>query len=145
MMKEYIIQSKDELKKIAEELIPFIMHRPVVAIKGKMGSGKTTLIKELCKMLQVTDNVSSPTFALVNEYFTSSGRPVYHFDFYRINSTEEIYDLGYEEYLYSGNFCFIEWPEQAEDVLLPDVLEITIDVDPKNRRIIKIDIPAEAS
>ncbi len=144
-MKQFVVHSKEELKKVAEELVPLINHRPVVTFKGKMGAGKTTLIKELCKVLQVTDNVTSPTFALVNEYATMSGKPIYHFDFYRINNTEEIYDLGYEEYLYSGNFCFIEWPEQAEDVLLPDVLKVIIEVDSKNRRIIKIDIPAEAS
>lgn len=95
---------------------------------GEMGAGKTTLIKTLCKTLGVQDAVSSPTYSLVNEYRTSSGNPVYHFDFYRINSIEEAYDIGYEDYFYSGHLCLIEWPERIEELLAPEnLLRISID------------------
>ncbi len=89
------------------------------AFFGKMGVGKTTLIKELCARLGVEDVVCSPTFAIVNEYQSGEGEPVYHFDFYRLKSLAEAYDLGYEEYFYSGYYCFTEWTEKVEE-LLPD-------------------------
>ena len=89
------------------------------AFFGKMGVGKTTLIKELCACLGVEDNVCSPTFAIINEYMAACGEPVYHFDFYRLKNLAEAYDLGYEEYFYSGCYCFTEWTEKIEK-LLPD-------------------------
>ena len=89
------------------------------AFFGKMGVGKTTLIKELCAELGVEDNVCSPTFAIINEYSDGEGEPVYHFDFYRLKSLAEAYDIGYEEYFYSGCYCFTEWTEKVEE-LLPD-------------------------
>lgn len=87
-----------------------------------MGAGKTTLIKAVCKALQVTDEITSPTFSLVNEYKTATGGTVYHFDFYRIRSIEEAYDIGYEDYFYSGNICLIEWPEKIAALLEGDEL-----------------------
>lgn len=93
---------------------------PIVAISGQMGAGKTTLIKSICKQLGVASDVSSPTFSLVNEYAANDGKPIYHFDFYRIRSIEEVYDIGYEDYFYSGNVCIIEWPEMIEELLHPD-------------------------
>ena len=87
------------------------------AFFGKMGVGKTTLIKELCAELGVTDNVCSPTFAIVNEYTSGEGEPVYHFDFYRMKTVTEAYDIGYEEYFYSGCYCFTEWTEKIEELL----------------------------
>jgi tRNA threonylcarbamoyladenosine biosynthesis protein TsaE len=137
-MKQFVVQSIDELQKVAEEIIPYIIKQPVVAFQGKMGAGKTTLIKVICKAMDVQNTVTSPTFSLVNEYKTLSGQTIYHFDFYRINKVEEIYDFGYEEYFYSGKFCFIEWPELAEQLLLPDTLVIKIDVDAKHRRTISL-------
>ena len=87
------------------------------AFFGKMGVGKTTLIKELCAALGVEDNVCSPTFAIVNEYSDREGKPVYHFDFYRLKNLSEAYDIGYEEYFYSGCYCFTEWTEKIEELL----------------------------
>ena len=87
------------------------------AFFGKMGVGKTTLIKAMCGELGVEDNVCSPTFAIINEYKTGNGAPVYHFDFYRLKNVEEAYDIGYEEYFYSGEYCFTEWTEKVEDLL----------------------------
>lgn len=95
-----------------------------------MGSGKTTFIQSLCKELGVKDIVQSPSFAVINEYQTRGGEPVFHFDFYRIRKREEIFDLGYEEYLYSGAYCFIEWPEILEDLLPEGAVLVTISVDP---------------
>jgi tRNA threonylcarbamoyladenosine biosynthesis protein TsaE len=127
-----------ELEGVAKELIPIIQDKPLVAFYGKMGAGKTTLIKALCKELQVQNVVASPTFALVNEYTTAQEKTIYHFDLYRINKIEELFDLGYEEYFYSGNYCFIEWPELAEDILPAEVLNITIEVDNKGKRTITV-------
>ncbi|HOK51321.1 MAG TPA: tRNA (adenosine(37)-N6)-threonylcarbamoyltransferase complex ATPase subunit type 1 TsaE [Bacteroidales bacterium] len=138
LAKTFIIQQANELTKVAEEIISMLHRYPVITFSGKLGSGKTALIKEICRLLQVKDTVTSPTFTLLNEYETVTGQPVYHFDFYRVNKPEEIYDLGYEEYLFSGHFCFIEWPEMAENILLPDVLKVTIELDNHKRRHINI-------
>ena len=101
-----------------------------------MGAGKTTFIKALCAELGVTDEVSSPTFSLVNEYHTSSGEKIYHFDFYRIENEEEVYDIGYEEYLYSGHRCFIEWPEMIGGLVPEDAVTIRIEeTGPMSRKI----------
>lgn len=131
---EIKINNISEISLVTKEIIPFIIEQPVVAFYGKMGAGKTTLIKALCEEMNVKQTVTSPTFSLVNEYKTTSGQTIYHFDFYRINKIEELFDLGYEEYFYNGNFCFIEWPELAEDLLPPDVLKISIEVGTKNKR-----------
>lgn len=104
---------------IARMLLEAAGQARVFAIYGEMGAGKTTLIQELCRVLEVRDHVTSPTFNILNEYVTPSGEPVYHFDFYRIRSESEAYDLGYEDYLFSGHYCFIEWPERIHN-LLPD-------------------------
>jgi tRNA threonylcarbamoyladenosine biosynthesis protein TsaE len=96
------------------------------AFYGKMGAGKTTFIKALCRSLGVNGTVTSPTFALVNEYDAGNNGLVYHFDFYRINKPEEVFDFGGEEYFSSGNYCFVEWPEKAEFILPPDVCKVVI-------------------
>ena len=98
----------------------------VFAFYGKMGAGKTTFVKAICEELGVEDVITSPTFALVNEYTAGDGSPVYHFDFYRIKKLEEVYDMGYEDYFYSGNLCFLEWPELIEDLLPEDCTKVTI-------------------
>ena len=99
----------------------------VFAFYGKMGSGKTTFIKAICEELGVDDVITSPTFAIVNEYsLRGGGGLLYHFDFYRIKKLEEVYDMGYEEYFYSGNYCFIEWPELIEPLLPDDAVRVTI-------------------
>ena len=98
----------------------------VFAFYGAMGAGKTTLIKALCHELGSADYVTSPTFALINEYSTSNGSVIYHFDFYRIKKIEEAFDLGYEDYIYSGNYCFIEWPEMIESLLPDGIVEVRI-------------------
>ena len=112
----------------------------VIAFYGKMGAGKTTFIKALCEELGVEDVITSPTFAIVNEYSLPLGgrleRALYHFDFYRIKKIEEVYDMGYEDYFYSGNLCLIEWPELIEDLLPEDALRVTIEEQPDGSRII---------
>lgn len=100
---------------------------------GEMGAGKTTFIKSICKQLKVIDNVSSPTFAIVNVYHTKTTDEVYHFDFYRIQSLEEIYDIGYEDYFYGGQFCLMEWPERITELLPDDTIVVKIKVDQKSQ------------
>lgn len=120
----WIAKSLEDLPQIAAEIIPNIKHN-IIQFKGEMGAGKTTLIKEILQQMQCTDEVSSPTYSLVNEYETANGI-VYHFDFYRINDESEAYDMGWEEYADSGNLCLIEWPERIGS-LIPEknhILEI---------------------
>jgi len=107
----------------------------VFALYGRMGAGKTTLIKELCQKLNVVDEVQSPTFSIINEYKTGEGASVFHFDFYRINKIDEVFDIGYEDYVYSGSYCFIEWPELAED-LLPEGT-VRLEISGENERVIR--------
>ncbi len=106
-----------QLSKTAQAVIKAVHSQKIILFKGEMGAGKTTLIKEICRQLGVTDAVSSPTFSLVNEYQTANGQTIYHFDFYRIKNLQEVYDMGYEEYFFSGNYCFIEWPEMIEPLI----------------------------
>ncbi len=127
-MKEIVIDSLDELKDVAEAVIESLDDRNVVALFGAMGAGKTTLISAIMEYLGSTDNVTSPTFALVNQYNTASNSPVYHFDFYRINRIEEAFDMGYEEYFYSGDLCLVEWPELVEQLLPEDAMVVKIEI-----------------
>lgn len=127
-MKEILVDSLDGLQEVAEAVIDSLDGRNVVAFCGAMGAGKTTLISAIMEYLGSEDNVTSPTFALVNQYGTSSGEVVYHFDFYRINRIEEVFDMGYEEYFYSGDLCLIEWPELIEDLLPEDAMVVKIEV-----------------
>ena len=107
-----------------------------------MGMGKTTFIKELCRQLGVDGVVSSPTFSIVNEY-DSKGESIYHFDFYRLKNEQEAYDFGYEEYFYSGNYCFVEWPEKIENLLPEDAVLISITGDEHGNREITMRLPGE--
>ena len=110
------------------------------AFHGHMGSGKTTFIKEICRQLGATDVVTSPTFSLVNEYSTASGETLYHFDLYRINSIEELFDLGYEDYFFSDSYIFVEWAEKAES-LMPDLfMQVFVEEAPDGSRHIRLDI-----
>ncbi|TZF85751.1 tRNA (adenosine(37)-N6)-threonylcarbamoyltransferase complex ATPase subunit type 1 TsaE (plasmid) [Pedobacter sp. BS3] len=115
----------NELEKAAQQLLDVAGKHKVWLFYGDMGAGKTTLIKAICRQLGITDTVSSPTFSIVNEYASPQG-PVYHFDFYRLKAESEALDLGYEDYLYSGNYCFIEWPEKISNLLPQNTLNITI-------------------
>jgi tRNA threonylcarbamoyladenosine biosynthesis protein TsaE len=127
-----------DLSKVAHELLNQFSEQRVFALHGPMGAGKTTLIKALCNELGVDDVVVSPTFALINEYRIKNGEPVYHFDFYRINSLSEVFDMGYEEYFYSGHYCFVEWPEKIEQLLPAGIVYINIHVkDDNHTRTIK--------
>lgn len=119
MNKVFHIHGVEALAEVSDQLISMRNEADVIAFYGSMGAGKTTLIKNLCHRMGVTDEVNSPTFAIVNEYVTTEGESVYHFDFYRIKKLEEAYDIGFENYFYSGNLCLIEWPEMIEP-LLPD-------------------------
>ncbi len=125
-MLEWVAASEEELKGIAGELITACGDKRVVALYGEMGAGKTTFVRYLCQHLGVVDTVQSPTFSIINEYHTSSGDPLYHFDFYRIRKTEEVYDIGYEDYLYSGFWCFIEWPGMMDELLPSDTVVVRI-------------------
>lgn len=115
-----------QLPDVAQKLLSDFPDERFYAFFGKMGVGKTTLIKEICAALGVTDNVCSPTFAIVNEYSDRTGAPVYHFDFYRMKSAAEAYDIGYEEYFYSGEYCFTEWTEKIEELLPEHYLRVEV-------------------
>ncbi|MCB0754533.1 MAG: tRNA (adenosine(37)-N6)-threonylcarbamoyltransferase complex ATPase subunit type 1 TsaE [Flavobacteriales bacterium] len=126
----------DGLKEVCKYLAEFIKENKIILFSGEMGAGKTTLIKEFCKYLKVDDEVSSPTFSLVNEYKSSVG-PVYHFDLYRIRSEEELYDIGYEDYFFSGYLCLVEWPEMAPGIIPENHILVKIQVE-NDQRIITV-------
>jgi len=125
--------SLEETSKLIDKIIPFLATNKLIIFDGMMGSGKTTLIKYICQALGVLDLVNSPTYSLVNEYKTLNNQIIYHFDFYRINSLEEAFDIGAEEYFYSGNLCLIEWPDKIMDLLPDRILKISIDYSHKKR------------
>jgi tRNA threonylcarbamoyladenosine biosynthesis protein TsaE len=112
---------------VAKSILNDFGDNRIFALYGKMGAGKTVLIQHFCKILGVEDVVNSPTFAIVNEYTTKEGEPVFHFDFYRMEKPEEAYDIGYEEYIYSGNYCFLEWPEKISELLPGTFVYISIE------------------
>ena len=125
---EIKIQSLDHIHEAARDCIAAMGDNTVFALYGKMGAGKTTFIKALCQELGVEDVVTSPTFAVINEYRSDiAGELIYHFDFYRIKKLEEVYDMGYEDYFYSGALCFIEWPELVEELLPGNTIKVTIE------------------
>ena len=128
------IENLDEIATAAREFIDAMGDRKVFAFYGKMGAGKTTFIKAVCEELGVTDVINSPTFAIVNEYVDGRGEPIYHFDFYRIKREQEALDIGFEDYVYSGNVCFMEWPEMIENILPDDTIKVTIEEDTDGSR-----------
>ncbi len=117
-METFYIDSLGQLNQVARAFLDKFKSERVLAFYGNMGVGKTTFIKALCEVMNVEDTVNSPSFAIVNEYQTNSAEIIYHFDFYRLKEMEEAYDMGYEDYIYSGHYCMIEWPEKI-DALLP--------------------------
>lgn len=125
---EIKIQSLDQIHEAARQFIAEMGDNTVFSLYGKMGAGKTTFIKAVCEELGVSDVITSPTFAIVNEYRSdTAGELIYHFDFYRIKKLEEVYDMGYEDYFYSGALCFIEWPELVEELLPGNTIKVTIE------------------
>lgn len=133
------VELKD-LDTVADAFVERAGHYPVWVFNGEMGSGKTTFIKTLCARLGVKDAMSSPTFSIVNEYRTVGDKKVYHFDCYRIRNEAEAYDIGTEEYFYSGDMCFVEWPEKIPSLIPADHAEVTIAVENQNQRTIAISV-----
>ena len=128
----FICKGLDQLKEAAELILNKHKDNRIFAFYGEMGAGKTTLIQKLCESLEVEDIVSSPTFAIINEYETARAGNIYHFDFYRLKKLEEAFDIGYEDYFYSGDYCFIEWPEKVTDLLPENTILVYIRVDDEN-------------
>ena len=133
---EIQIKDLEHIREAAREFINNIGDSTVFAFYGKMGAGKTTFIKAICEELGVEDVITSPTFAIVNEYTAKEG-PIYHFDFYRIKKLEEVYDMGFEDYFYSGALCLIEWPELIEDLLPDDAVKVSIDENADGTRTVR--------
>lgn len=131
------IKSLAEINEAARAFVNAMGDNTIFAFYGKMGAGKTTFIKALCEVLGVSDVVNSPTFSIVNEYRSdTTGELIYHFDFYRIKKLDEVYDMGYEDYFYSGALCFIEWPELIEELLPGDAVRVDITEQPDGSRLI---------
>ena len=143
MEKRIIIHTLDSLADAAEIFLDSIGEIPLIAFSGEMGAGKTTFIQALCRALGVPQDVNSPTFSLVNEYFTTTGESMFHFDLYRIEDPDELFDLGYEEYFFSGKRCFIEWPEKASHLIPDDALLVRIHVKDDGSRELRYELPGE--
>ena len=140
---EIRISNLDNIREAARQFIENIGDHRVFAFYGKMGAGKTTFIKAICEELGVEDVITSPTFAIVSEYTSQSSLltpndSIFHFDFYRIKKLEEVYDMGFEDYFYSGSLCFIEWPELIEEVLPEDAVKVTIEENADGTRSVKL-------
>ena len=138
---ERTIHSESELFEAGQRLLSEFPDSRVFCFYGEMGAGKTTFIKEICRGLGVSDTTSSPTFAIVNEYITDEGESIYHFDFYRIEKLEDAYEIGVEDYLYSGNYCFIEWAENIAPLVQPDFIKVQISVGDDGSRTISTQEP----
>ncbi len=136
-MRTIPISSLQEIDSAAAQFLELAGEHVVIAFSGEMGAGKTTFIQALCRRLGVQVEVNSPTFSLVNEYFTPAGNSIFHFDLYRIETQEELFDMGYEEYFFSGALCFIEWPEKARNLIPDDALWVNIVVGENDARLIQ--------
>lgn len=136
-MFERNLVTPERLAEVADDLIREFGDQRVFALYGAMGAGKTTFIQAVCRQLGSDDTVTSPTFAIVNEYAVNGGSSVYHFDFYRIRDLEEAFDLGYEDYFYGGSYCLIEWPERIEALLPEKYVRVEIVVEPDDTRFIR--------
>ena len=139
-MKTIEINTVGGLEQAAAEFIKATRGKRKFAFYGPLGSGKTTFIKALCHALGATDAVTSPSFSLINEYRSGCDEMLFHFDLYRIKSVEEVYDLGYEEYMYSNHYCFIEWPEKAEMLLPADTVKVHMEDAGEQKRLVHVDI-----
>ncbi len=127
-MKQFIIGDLKQINSVADQFLKAFPNPAVFCFYGSMGAGKTTFIQALCEKLKVVDVVNSPSFAIVNEYKREEGTSVFHFDFYRLKEEEEAYDLGYEDYFYSGNYCFVEWPEKIDSLLPANRYDVHVEV-----------------
>jgi tRNA threonylcarbamoyladenosine biosynthesis protein TsaE len=136
-MRTIPISSLQELDSAAAQFLELAGEHLVIAFSGEMGAGKTTFIQALCRRLGVQVEINSPTFSLVNEYFTPAGNSIFHFDLYRIETQEELFDMGYEEYFFSGALCFIEWPEKARNLIPDDALWVNIVIGENDARLIQ--------
>jgi tRNA threonylcarbamoyladenosine biosynthesis protein TsaE len=136
---EYSASSVADLSGISKQLISDFSVNRVILFYGEMGVGKTTLIKALCKELGVEEATNSPTFSIVNEYLTTLEKSIYHFDFYRIEDEDEVFDMGYEDYFYSNNYCFIEWPEKIRNLLPKNAVKVILELDEDNNRLIFVE------
>ena len=134
---EIKINSLSEISNAAKQFVAAMGANTIFAFYGHMGAGKTTFIKAICEELGVKDVITSPTFAIVNEYTDGQGEPVYHFDFYRIKKQEEVYDIGFEDYVESGSVCLMEWPELIEDILPADTVKVSITEQPDGTRLVE--------
>ncbi len=134
---KFVVNCISDLKEVAVEVLKLSEGKNIICFYGEMGVGKTTFIKEICKELEVIDNVSSPTFSIVNEYKTKNDKFVFHFDFYRLETEEEAFDMGYEEYFYNYNLCFVEWPEKIKSLLPNEILKVEM-IKENKKRIIEI-------
>lgn len=141
MVKEIEINDINDIDRAAQDFLPLLDEYNIFAFYGGMGAGKTTFINALCRQLGVSDATGSPTFAIVNEYRAARYGSVFHFDFYRIKTLDEVYDIGYEDYFYSGQPCLIEWPEMIEPLLPEESVQIRIVVKDNNARILQIEMP----
>ena len=137
-MLEIKIKSLDGIADAARQFVDAMGENKVFAMFGPMGVGKTTFVKAVCEILGVEDTITSPTFAIVNEYQTNTGDQIFHFDFYRIRKVEEVYDMGYEDYVYSGAVCFLEWPELIEELLPEDAVRVTLSEEENGTRTITL-------
>ena len=136
---EIKIEKLDDIREAAKQFIANIGDSTVFAFYGNMGAGKTTFVKAVCEELGVDDVITSPTFSIVNEYRSEqTGELIYHFDFYRVKKIEEVYDMGFDDYFYSGALCFIEWPELCEEVLPDDTVKVSINEEPDGSRTITL-------
>jgi tRNA threonylcarbamoyladenosine biosynthesis protein TsaE len=135
---EIIIKDKTRLPAAAKEFLRLTSGKKIFAFYGSMGAGKTTIIKAICEVLGAQDIVTSPTFTIVNEYRTILSEQIFHIDFYRIKKTNEVFDFGIEEYLTSGSYCFMEWPELIEEILPPETVKVRIIADENEQRILKL-------
>jgi len=134
---KFVVNCISDLKEVVVEVLKLSEGKNIICFYGEMGVGKTTFIKEICKELEVIENVSSPTFSIVNEYKTKNDKFVFHFDFYRLETEEEAFDMGYEEYFYNDNLCFVEWPEKIKSLLPNEILKVEM-IKENEKRIIEI-------
>jgi tRNA threonylcarbamoyladenosine biosynthesis protein TsaE len=140
-MRTINLHTLNDLETAAQTFIDMMGTHKVFAFYGEMGAGKTTFIKQVCRQMGVEENITSPTFSIVNEYIATGGNSIYHFDCYRLKNLEEAYNIGAEEYFYSGNYCMIEWPEKIEGMLPESAIAVKIEVQHKNHRKIIVNIP----